>query len=145
MLCFNRKSRSLTGSPYSLFGRWILHTKFRELLKFSLAQIPNGVSISIANERGYSRVGPNNIFESRAIFIAGLQDKNLMVRLYSIYALGFVGKTSDIPMIEASLVESKKMTTGIPVDREALGLIDETTRKTLEQIRSKSQQKDGKR
>jgi len=83
--------------------------------------------------------------ESRAIFIAGLQDKSLMIRAYSIYALGFVGKTTDIPMIEASLVESKKMSATIPADREALGVIDETTRETLEQIRKRSGQEDGKR
>ncbi len=84
-------------------------------------------------------------FESRSLFIAGLQDKSLMVRVYSIYALGFVGKTSDIPMIEASLFESKKMTTSIPADRESLGLIDETTRETLDQIRIKPEHKDGRR
>jgi hypothetical protein len=84
-------------------------------------------------------------FESRSLFIAGLQDKSLMVRVYSIYALGFVGKTSDIPMIEASLFESKKMTISIPADRESLGLIDETTRETLAQIRRKSRQEDSRR
>ena len=82
--------------------------------------------------------------ESRPGFIAGLQDKNLMIRAYSIYALGFVGKASDIPMIEASLIESKKMTASIPADRKALGLIDETTRETLEKIRRKSGQEDGR-
>jgi len=44
---------------------------------------------------------------------------------------------SDIPLIEASLVEAKKMTATIPEDREALDLIDETTRETLGQIRGK--------
>lgn len=83
--------------------------------------------------------------ESRTIFIAGLQDKSLMVRTYSIYALGFVGKATDIPMIEASLVEAKEMTASILQDREALGLIDETTRETLEQIRKRSGQEDGRR
>jgi HEAT repeat protein len=83
-------------------------------------------------------------FESRGIFAAGLQDESLMVRTYSIYALGFVGKASDIPMIEASLVEAKKMTATIPQDREALGLIDETTRETLERIRQRSGQGDGR-
>ena len=83
--------------------------------------------------------------ESRGIFIAGLQDKSLMVRTYSIYALGLVGKASDIPMIEASLVEAKKMTATIPQDQEALDLIDETTRETLFQIRKRSGQEDGKR
>jgi HEAT repeat protein len=83
--------------------------------------------------------------ESRTIFLAGLQDKSLIVRVYSIYALGFIGKTSDIPMIEASLVESKKMMDSSPEDKEALGLIDETTRETLEQIRKRPGQEDGKR
>jgi HEAT repeat protein len=83
--------------------------------------------------------------ESRAIFIAGLQDKSIMVRTYSIYALGFVGKPSDIPVIEASLVEAKRMTAIIPQDREILGLIDETTRETLEQIRKRSGQGEGRR
>jgi HEAT repeat protein len=83
--------------------------------------------------------------ESRAIFIAGLQDKSLMIRAYSIYALGFVGKDSDMPMIQASLNEAKKMTASIPTDTEALGLIDETTRETLEQIRKRSGQQNGKR
>ena len=83
--------------------------------------------------------------KSKTIFLAGLQDKSLKVRTYSIYALGFVGKTSDIPMIEASLVESKRMTSSISADREALELVDETTRETLEQIRRKSGQEDGRR
>jgi HEAT repeat protein len=83
--------------------------------------------------------------ESRGIFIAGLQDKSIMVRTYSIYALGFVGKPSDIPMIEASLVEAKRMTATIPRDREILGLIDETMRETLEHIRKRSGQGDDKR
>jgi hypothetical protein len=68
-----------------------------------------------------------------------------MIRTYSIYALGLVGKASDIPMIEASLVEAKKMTATIPQDQEALNLIDETTRETLFQIRKRSGQEDGKR
>ena len=83
--------------------------------------------------------------ESRPIFIAGLKDESLMVRAYSIYALGFVGKASDMPMIEASLGESKKMTPSIPEDKESLGLIDETTRETLEQIRKRTGQGGGKR
>jgi HEAT repeat protein len=83
--------------------------------------------------------------ESRAIFIAGLQDKSLVIRAYSIYALGFVGKDSDMLMIKASLNEAKKMTASIPTDTEALGLIDETTRETLEQIRKRSGQQNGKR
>jgi len=76
--------------------------------------------------------------ESRAIFIAGLKDKSPMIRTYSIYALGFVGKASDISMIEASLVETKKMGTTLPEDQEALRLIDETTRVTLQEIRRKA-------
>ena len=83
--------------------------------------------------------------ESRIIFIAGLQDKSLTIRTYSIYALGFVGQMSDIPLIEASLVEAKKINPTNPTDRETLGLIDETTRQTLEQIRKKSGPKNGKR
>ena len=83
--------------------------------------------------------------ESRGIFVSGLQDKSLMVRTYSIYALGLVGKASDIPMIEASLAEAKKMTATIPQDQEALDLIDETTRETLGQIRKRSGQENGKR
>ena len=82
--------------------------------------------------------------ESRPIFVSGLQDKALLVRAYSIYALGFVGKKSDIPMIEASLIEAKKMSPAIPADRETLGLIDETTREALQQIRRTSGQEDGK-
>ncbi len=84
-------------------------------------------------------------FESRAIFIAGLKDKSLMIRAYSIYALGFVGKAGDIAVIEGSLVESKQMSATIPEDRETLGLIDETTRETLEQIRGKQRREDGRR
>jgi HEAT repeat protein len=76
--------------------------------------------------------------ESRAIFIAGLQDKSPLVRTYSIYALGYVGDARDIPPIEASLFEVKKMNPTIPADKAALGLIDETTREALEQIRKKS-------
>jgi HEAT repeat protein len=83
--------------------------------------------------------------ESRGIFVSGLQDKSLMVRTYSIYALGLIGKASDIPMIEASLVEAKEMTATIPQDQEALDLIDETTRETLDQIRKRSGQENGKR
>jgi hypothetical protein len=82
--------------------------------------------------------------ESRATFIAGLKDKSPMIRTYSIYALGFVGKASDIPMIEASLVEAKKMTATSPEDREALDLIDETTREARQEIRSKAGQEDGR-
>jgi hypothetical protein len=63
----------------------------------------------------------------------------------TIYALGFVGTIRDIPLIEASLVEAKKMSATLPEDREALGLIDETTRETLEQLRRKPVQRDGKR
>jgi hypothetical protein len=76
--------------------------------------------------------------ESRAIFIDGLKDKSVMIRAYSIYALGFVGQASDRLIIEASLNEAKKMTTSIPGDTEASGLIDETARETLEQIRKRS-------
>ena len=83
--------------------------------------------------------------ESRAIFIAGLKDKSPMILAYSICALGSVGKASDIPMIEASLIEAKKMSATIPEDREALGLIDETTRLTLEEIRRRTGQEDGRR
>ncbi len=83
--------------------------------------------------------------ESRGIFVSGLQDKSLMVRTYSIYALGFVGKASDIPMIEASLIEAKKMTATVPHDREVLGLIDETTRETVQEIRRKTGQENGRR
>ena len=83
--------------------------------------------------------------ESRAIFIAGLKHKSPMIRAYSIYALGFVGKASDIAMIEASLIEAKKMTAAIPEDREALDLIDETARVTLQEIRRKTGQEDGRR
>jgi len=83
--------------------------------------------------------------ESRAIFIAGLKDKSPMIRAYSICALGSVGKASDIPMIEASLIEAKKMSATIPEDREALGLIDETARVTLQKIRRKTGQEDGRR
>ncbi len=83
--------------------------------------------------------------ESRAISIAGLKDKSPMIRAYSIYALGSVGKSSDIPMIEASLIEAKKMSATIPEDREALGLIDETARVTLQEIRRRTGQEDGRR
>ena len=83
--------------------------------------------------------------ESRAIFLAGLKDKSLMIRAYSIYALGFVGKASDISMIEASLVETKKMSATLPEDQEALRLIDETTRVTLEEIRRKAGQEGDRR
>lgn len=83
--------------------------------------------------------------ESRPIFLAGLNDKSLLIRAYSIYALGFVGNPSDIPLIEASLFEAKKITTMTPADREALALIDETTRETFAQIRGKSGQGGGKR
>lgn len=76
--------------------------------------------------------------ESKPTFIAGLQEKSLLIRAYSIYALGFVGERKDIPLIEASLVEAKKITPDTPEDREALGLIDETTREALEQIRRRS-------
>ncbi len=71
--------------------------------------------------------------------------KSLIVRAYSIYGLGFVGKGSDIPMIEASLVEAKKMSATNPEDREALGLIDGTTSVTLEQVRRKPGQKNDRR
>ncbi len=83
--------------------------------------------------------------ESRAIFIAGLKDKSPMIRTYSIYALGFVGKASDISMIEASLVETKKMSATLREDQEALDLIDGTTGVTLQEIRRKGGQEDGRR
>jgi HEAT repeat protein len=75
-------------------------------------------------------------FESRPIFVAGLKDKSLLVRTYSIYALGYVGEASDIPVIEASLLEAKTIEP-TPNDKESLNLIDETTRESLEQIRSR--------
>jgi hypothetical protein len=76
--------------------------------------------------------------ESRAIFITGLQDKSLLVLTYSIYALGYMGKPGDIPMIEASLLEAKRIDSTIPADKEALRLIDETAREALGQIRKNS-------
>jgi HEAT repeat protein len=75
--------------------------------------------------------------ESRSISLSGLKAGSILVRAYSIYALGYVGKAADISAIEASLSEAKTMIPA-PADREALQLIDETARETLEQIRSRS-------
>ncbi|UCG79831.1 MAG: HEAT repeat domain-containing protein, partial [Desulfobacterales bacterium] len=77
-------------------------------------------------------------FESRPTFIAGLKDKSLLVRTYSMYALGYVGETSHVPAIEASLFEAKTIDPATPADKEGSRLIDETAREALEQIRSRS-------
>ena len=78
--------------------------------------------------------------ESRPIIVAGLKDKSMLVRTYAIYALGFVGQAGDIPAIEACLFEAKT-TAPAPADTEAMELIDETTRESLEQIRSRFAEK----
>ncbi len=77
-------------------------------------------------------------FESRPTFIAGLKDKSLLVRTYSMYALGYVGETSHVPAIEASLFEAKAIDPATPANKEGSRLIDETAREALEQIRSRS-------
>ncbi len=77
-------------------------------------------------------------FESRPTFIAGLKDKSLLVRTYSMYALGYVGETSHVPAIEASLFQAKAIDPATPANKEGSRLIDETAREALEQIRSRS-------
>ncbi len=94
--------------------------------------------------RAIAYLGQLKDLESRTVFLAGLKDNSLMVRASSIYALGFAGKMSDIPLIEASLVEAKKMSATNPEDQEALGLIDETARETLEQVRKRSGEGSGR-
>jgi len=73
---------------------------------------------------------------SRPTALAGLKDESILVRTYSIYALGNIGEVEDITAIEDSLTEAKRIHP-TPADREALGLIDETVRETLERIRSR--------
>jgi len=74
--------------------------------------------------------------KSRPAALAGLEDESILVRTYSIYALGHIGAVKDITTIEASLTEAKRIDP-TPPDREALGLIDETVRETLQRIRSR--------
>jgi HEAT repeat protein len=83
--------------------------------------------------------------DSRPTFVSGLRDKSLQVRAYSIYALGFVGQANDIPSIEAGLTDAKKMNPTLPAEQAALGLIDETARESLEQIRKRSGPEEGRR
>jgi hypothetical protein len=54
------------------------------------------------------------------------------------YALGYVGETSHVPAIEASLFEAKAIDPATPANKEGSRLIDETAREALEQIRSRS-------
>jgi HEAT repeat protein len=79
--------------------------------------------------------------ESRPTALAGLEDENILVRTYSIYALGNLGEVEDIAAIEASLAGAKRIDP-TPADTEALGLIDETVRETLERIRSRHTRRD---
>ena len=73
--------------------------------------------------------------KSRPTALAGLEDESLLVRAYSIYALGNIGELEDIAAIEDSLTEAKKVHPA-PAEGEALGMIDETVRETLKTIRS---------
>jgi HEAT repeat protein len=101
------------------------------------ASVPHTRSMAIAY------LGQLNDLESRPIFMAGLQDKSVLVRAYSIYALGYVGKAGDIAAIEESLVQAKTMDLG-PNDNENLRLIDETAREALQQIRMRLEGQDVK-
>lgn len=103
-----------------------------------LRNLSRNAETPLTRSMAIAYLGQLTDIESRMIFIAGLQDKSLLVRTRSIYALGYVGKTSDIPIIEACLLEAKTIDATNPADEECLRLIDETTREAIGQIRARS-------
>jgi HEAT repeat protein len=125
----NKDVRALAGRTLGVLGVAEGLSVLRDLSQEEKA--PRTRSMSIAY------LGQLKDFESKPILIAGLQDKSLLVRTYSIYALGYVGEDGHIPLIEASLFQAKTIDPATPADKEALRLIDETAREALEQIRSR--------
>jgi len=71
--------------------------------------------------------------ESKDIILKGLDDESGLVRIYSIYALGYVGNSSDIPAIQKFLAETKQM--NLSEGRE-LELLDGTVDDAIKQIES---------
>lgn len=131
----NEDVRALAARTLSVLGAADGLSVLRDLARE--ASVPYTRSMAIAY------LGQLHDVESRPIFIAGLQDKSVLVRTYAIYALGYTGKHSDISAIEASLVQAKTMDAA-PNDREALRLIDETAREALGQIRMRLEGRDMK-
>lgn len=125
----NKDVRALAARTLSVLGVDDGLPVLRDLARDEEAPKTRGMAIAY--------LGQLKDFESRPILLAGLKDKGLFVRAYSIYALGFVGDGSDIPAIEASLFESKSMKPATRIEKEGSWLIDETTRETLKQIRSR--------
>jgi HEAT repeat protein len=109
----------------------------------TLRDLAREASVPYTRSTAIAYLGQLNDVESRPIFVAGLQDKSVLVRTHAIYALGYVGNTGDISAIEASLVQAKTMDSA-PNDSEALRLIDETAREALEQIRMRFKGRDVK-
>ena len=106
-----------------------------------LRNLSQNAETPLTRSMAVAYLGQLKDLESRATFVAGLQDKSLLVRTYSIYALGYVGEASDIPKIEACLFEVKTIDPRNAADEEGLRLIDETAREALEQIRTRSGKK----
>jgi HEAT repeat protein len=126
----NKDVRALAGRTLGVLGVADGLSVLRNLSREEKASRTRSMSIAY--------LGQLKDFESRPIFVAGLQDKSLLVRTYSMYALGYVGETSHVPVIEASLFEAKTIDPATPTDKEGSRLIDETAREALEQIRSRS-------
>ncbi len=71
--------------------------------------------------------------DSKDIISKGLDDESGLVRVYSIYALGYVGNSSDIPAIKKCLAETKEMNLS---EGRGLELLDGTVDDAIKQIES---------
>ena len=98
--------------------------KLRELAKDTDSKIRK---IAIAY------LGQIGDMDSKEIILQGLDDKSDLVRVYSIYALGYVGNSGDIPAIKKCLAETKEMNSS---EDGGLELLDGTVDDAIKQIKS---------
>jgi len=98
--------------------------KLRELSKDSDSGI-RGIAIAYLGQIGDR--------DSKDIILKGLNDESGFVRVYSIYALGYLGNSSDIPAIKNCLSKTKKLNL---TEGRALELLDGTVDDAIKQIES---------
>jgi hypothetical protein len=98
--------------------------KLRELAKDTDSQI-RGIAIAY--------LGQIEDKDSKDTILKGLDDESGLVRIYSIYALGYVGNSNDIPAIKKCLTETKEMNLSMGREQE---LLDGTVDDAIKQIES---------
>jgi HEAT repeat protein len=98
--------------------------KLRELAKNKDSQI-RGIAIAYLGQIGDK--------DSKDTILEGLDDESGLVRVYSIYAIGYVGNSNDIPAIKKCFAETKEM--NLSMGRE-LELLDGTVDDAIKQIES---------